>query len=204
MLMLLQPTLLQHMLLQPILQHTQASIILKMSTVRLHTDTLHLDKPSLRLEIISVMLLDHTITSTQRERESRSPTLLELMDSKSTPTIYQLLQLPILSSQLLQSMMESHQLHQCTPELHLSQFKIHLRLLLQRLLMLKPLPLLQQLLLKSLLSVRSVPSHMDSHTQSQLDTHMVTSDTDMPTTDMPTSDMPITDMLVSDIFTKQR
>merc|ERR1712139_489449 len=99
-----------------------------------------------------------------------SPTLLELMDSRSTPTICQLLQQLILSSQLLQSMMELHQLPQCTPELHLSQFRIHLRSLLLKLPTLSswllPTQLPQQR--KKHLSVRSVAPlllpHMASHT----------------------------------------
>merc|ERR1719228_199983 len=74
-------------------------------------DSLHHTKLNMRSEIMLVMLLDHTHTLMLKERSSKLPTLLELMDSRSTPTIYQLLQLLILLSQLLQS----------TQELHLSQ-----------------------------------------------------------------------------------
>merc|ERR1712055_1157498 len=95
-----------------------------MDMVRLLMDTQHHTKLNMRSEIIMAMLLDHTHTSTQKESLLRFPTLLELMDSRSTPMIYQLLQLLILSSQLLQF----------TQELHLSQSWIHLRLLLLKLL----------------------------------------------------------------------
>merc|ERR1719309_1090365 len=97
------------------------------------------------------------------------------MVSRSTPTTYQLLQLLILSFQLLQLI----------PELHLSQFRIHLRLLLLELLTLSSWLLL--------VPVRSVPFHTDSH---MLDTHMHMATSDTPTTDMPASDMPHTDMPV--------
>merc|ERR1712055_645672 len=106
------------------LQHMLLSTTPRMSTVRLHMDTQHHTKLNMRSEIVMVMLLDYTHTSTQRERSLRWLTLLESMDSKSTPMTYQLLQLLILLSQLLQY----------TQELHPSQFRIHLRLLLLKLL----------------------------------------------------------------------
>merc|ERR1719309_387657 len=92
------------------------------------------------------------------------------MVSRSTPTTYQLLQLLILSFQLLQLI----------PELHLSQFRIHLRLLLLELLTLSSWLLL--------VPVRSVPFHTDSH---MLDTHTHMATSDTPTTDMPHMDMPV-------------
>merc|ERR1712055_712145 len=128
------------------------------------------------------MLLDHTHTLMLKESSSRLPTLLELMDSRSTPTTYQLLQLLILSFQLLQCTQE---LLQLIPELHLGQFRIHLRLLLLKLLTLSSWLLL--------VPVRSVPFHTDSH---MLDTHTHMATSDTPTTDMPASDMPHTDIPV--------
>merc|ERR1712080_679957 len=76
-------------------QHTLLSITLRLSMVRLPTETLP----------------DHTTTSTQRERKLKYPTPLELMDSRFTLTLFQLLQLLTSSRLQLQS----------TPELLLSQ-----------------------------------------------------------------------------------
>merc|ERR1711890_113754 len=87
-------------------QHTLLSITLRMSMVRLHTDMLSPDRLNPKLEMPTVMLPDHTTTSTQRERESRSPTPPELEDSRSTQMTCQLLQLLTSSRPQLQSTLE--------------------------------------------------------------------------------------------------